>query len=129
MRQERAGVQYAKVEGVDPEQDVYDVTARWAEQEELNVCPSLITLRLVNLCGPDVPTASEEAAATALNPRRTLREAGVADGSSLLACVSEVSVPPSSRAGSGRGSSRKASSALALALGSVTARLCIAARN
>jgi hypothetical protein len=34
-----------------------------------------------------VPTASEEAAALPLEPRLTLREAGVADGSSLLAVI------------------------------------------
>ena len=44
------------------------------------------TLRLVK-CGQGVPTASAEAAALPLEPRLKLREAGVADGSSLLACV------------------------------------------
>jgi hypothetical protein len=77
---------YGKFNGVDSEQDVYDFKARWAEQEELNVRPSHTSLRLVK-CGRGVPTASEEAAALPLEPRLTLREAGVADGSSLLAKV------------------------------------------
>ena len=43
-------------------------------------------VRLVT-CGPgDDPSEAQEQAATELSPRRTLREAGVADGSSLLAC-------------------------------------------
>jgi hypothetical protein len=77
---------YGKFKGVDSEQDVYDFTARWAAQEELNVRPSLITLLLVR-CAGEEPTAEEEAAATVLIPRRTLRAAGVADGGSLLATV------------------------------------------
>ena len=77
---------YGKFNGVDSEQDVHDFKARWAEQEELNVRPSHTSLHLVK-CGPGVPTASEEAAALPLEPRLTLREAGVADGSSLLAVI------------------------------------------
>jgi hypothetical protein len=38
-------------------------------------------------CAGEEPTAEEEAAATVLIPRRTLRETGVADGSSLLAVI------------------------------------------
>ena len=80
---------YGKFKGVDAEQDVYDFTARWAEHEELNVRPSHISLHLVR-CASDEPTEEDEAAATVLNPRRTLREAGVADSSSLLAKVTGV---------------------------------------
>ena len=77
---------YGKFEGVDSEQDVYNFTTRWAKDVALDVHASLVSLRLVK-CGPGVPTASEEAAALPLEPRLTLREAGVADGSSLLAVI------------------------------------------
>jgi hypothetical protein len=50
------------------------------------VRPSLVTLRLVKRGPGDDPSEAQEQAATELSPRRTLREAGVADGSSLLAC-------------------------------------------
>ncbi len=118
-----AGARYVAVKDVDSMQTVDDFISRWVSEEKLDVRPSLVTLRLVR-CAGDEPTAEEEAAAILLSPRRTLREAGIADGSSLLACVS---VPSSSRAGSEGGSSPEASSALALALGSLTARLCNAA--
>ena len=77
---------YGKIKGVDTEQDVYDFTARWVSDKKLDVDPTLVSLRLVR-CAGEEPTAEEETAATVLNPRRTLREAGVADGSSLLAKV------------------------------------------
>ena len=77
---------YGKFEGVDSEQDVYDFTTRWAKDVALDVHASLVSLHLVK-CGPGVPTASEEAAALPLEPRLTLREVVVADGSSLLAKV------------------------------------------
>jgi len=78
------GAQYASVKGVDVLQTVDDFKARWVSDKKLDVDPSLVTLRLVK-CSPGVPTASEEAQAAPLEPRLTLREAGVADGSSLLA--------------------------------------------
>ncbi len=55
-------------------------------QAKLDVDPSRVTLRLV-CCAGEEPTAEEEAAATVLSPRRTLREAGVKAGCSLLAYV------------------------------------------
>jgi hypothetical protein len=75
---------YGKFKGVNSEQDVNDFTARWASDVALDVHPSFVSLRLVRCAGKE-PTAEEEAAAAVLSPRRTLREAGVADGSSLLA--------------------------------------------
>ena len=81
-----AGAQYAEVEDVEPQLAVSKFKARWAKDVALDVHASLVSLRLVK-CGPGVPTASEEAAALPLEPRLTLREAGVADGSSLLAKV------------------------------------------
>jgi hypothetical protein len=93
VRPEGAGTQYAEVEDVDPQLTVSKFKARWAAQEELKVRSSHITLRLVK-CGPGVPTAIEDATAgeeaaavEPLEPRLTLRVAGVADGSSLLAKV------------------------------------------
>ena len=84
MKQEGAGAQYAEVEDVDPELTVSKLKARWASDVALDVHPSFVLLRLVRCAGME-PTAEEEAAAAVLSPRRTLREAGVADGSSLLA--------------------------------------------
>jgi hypothetical protein len=81
---------YGKLKGVDPEEDVHDLKARWVMQAKVDVDPTLVTLCLVKR-GPGVPVLSEEAAAKTLEPlepRQTLREAGVADGSSLLAFIS-----------------------------------------
>jgi hypothetical protein len=65
---------------------VDDFKARWVSQEELDVRPSLVTLRLVP-CGARKPTAEEEQAAAELDPRITLADAGFTDGCSLLAVV------------------------------------------
>ena len=84
------GARYDLMRHVDPEQLVAELIARWVSDEELDVHPSLVTLRLVK-CGPGVPRTLEEAAANALEPlepRHTLREAGVADGSSLRVFIS-----------------------------------------
>ena len=58
---------------------------RWVASEKLDVSPSHVSLRLVPYTGEDEPTAAQEAAATTLNPRKTLAAAGVADGSWLVA--------------------------------------------
>ena len=82
-------VQYTSLKGVDPQQTVDDFKARWVSHVKLGVHSDLVTLHLVKR-GPGVPTPSEEAAAPSLEPlepRHTLREAGIADGSSLLACI------------------------------------------
>ena len=81
-----AGARYVAVKDVDLMQTVDDFIARWVSEEKLDVRPSLVTLRLVR-CAGEEPTAEEEAAATVLSPRRTLREAGVTAGCSLLAFV------------------------------------------
>ena len=78
------GARYHLIKHVDPQQLVDDLIARWVSDEKLDVCPSLVTLRLVKR-GPGVPTASEEAQVAPLEPRLTLREADVVDGGSLLA--------------------------------------------
>ena len=84
------GGRYADFEGVDPAQSVSKFTARWVAELKLDCHPSLVDLRLVK-CGPDRLTkdpaerkAAEEAA-TVLHPEDTLAEAGVADGSWLVA--------------------------------------------
>ena len=84
------GAQYDDSEGVDPQQLVSTFKKRWLSDKKLGIDPSLVTLRLVKR-GPGVPTASEEAASTLLvDPSATLRGAGVADGSWLLADFAEV---------------------------------------
>ena len=80
------GAQYTDVKAVDLQQSLSDFKARWVAQEKLDVRPSLVTLRLVR-CAGEEPTEEEEAAATVLSPRRTLRDAGVTAGCSLLAFV------------------------------------------
>jgi hypothetical protein len=85
------GARYDLSKHVEPGQLVAELIARWVSDKKLDVDPSLVTLRLVKR-GPGVPTASEEAQAAPLEPRLTLREAGLADGSSLLACI--AGAPP-----------------------------------
>ena len=81
-----AGARYVAVKGVDLLQTVDDFITCWVSQEKLDVRPSRVTLRLVR-CAGEEPTEEEEAAATVLSPRRTLRDAGVTAGCSLLAFV------------------------------------------
>jgi hypothetical protein len=126
-----AGARYVAVKDVDLLQTVDDFIARWVVEEGLAVRPSLVTLRLV-ACGARKPSAAEEAAAAELDdPSLTLAAAGVTGTAWMLAKVAGAcNTAPrvsSSRAGSEGGSSPEASSALALALGSLTARLCNAA--
>ncbi len=78
------GARYDLIKHVDSGQLVAELIARWVSDKKLDVEPSLVTLRLVK-SGPGVPTASEEAHAAPLEPRLTLCEAGLVDGSSLLA--------------------------------------------
>jgi hypothetical protein len=79
------GARYDLIKHVDSGQLVAELIARWVSDKKLDVDPSLVTLRLVKR-GPGVPTASEEANSTLLaDPSATVRGAGVADGSWLLA--------------------------------------------
>jgi hypothetical protein len=79
------GARYAEIESLASSLTVSKLIARWVSEVKLDVRPSLVTLRLVKR-GPGVPTASEEADSTLLvDPSATLRGAGVADGSWLLA--------------------------------------------
>ena len=83
------GTQYDDIAAV-PTETVAQFRRRWVASEKLDVTPSLVILRLVKR-GPDRLTkdpaerlAAEEAATT-LDPADTLAEAGVTDGSWLLA--------------------------------------------
>jgi hypothetical protein len=77
---------------VDSSLTVSKLIARWVSDKKLDMDPSLVTLRLVACAPGDDPSEEQERATTALSPRRTLREAGVVDGSSLLAGI--ASAPP-----------------------------------
>jgi hypothetical protein len=98
------GAQYDDSEGVAPQQLVSTFKKRWLSDKKLDVDTSLVALRLVR-SGLGKPSAEEELAAllpAALldDPRLTLREAGIVDGSSLLACFAAApatSSPPRSR--------------------------------
>ena len=73
---------WCKLKGVDPDSDVYDLAERWVSVKKLDVDPSSVMLRLVAGPGDDPSKAQEHAT---IDPRLTLRAAGVKDGSSLLA--------------------------------------------
>ena len=83
-RMDVADAQYVAVKGVDLQQTVDDFKARWVAQEQLDVRPSLVTLRLVKSSEAE-PKAEEEAIAKELRPRLTLAAAGLTGGCSLLA--------------------------------------------
>ena len=86
-RMDVADAQYVEVENLDLEQTVSKFKARWVAQEQLDVRPSLVTLRLVK-CGARKPEIVDEAKAEVLDdPRLTLAAAGLTDGCSLLAFV------------------------------------------
>ncbi len=89
-----AGARYVAVKGLDPQQTVDDFTALWVAAEQLDVRPSLVTLRLVK-CGARKPTGKQEAKARVLDdPRLTLAAAGLTDGCSLLAFVAGALTDP-----------------------------------
>jgi hypothetical protein len=91
-RTDVAGARFDLNKHVDSGQLVAELIARWVSDEKLDVRPSLVTLRLVKR-GPGVPTAAEESNSTLLSdPSATLRGAGVADGTWLLACI--AGAPP-----------------------------------
>ena len=83
-RMDVADAQYVEVENVDLQQTVSKFKARWVAQEQLDVRPSLVTLRLVKSSEAE-PKPEEEAIAKELRPRLTLAAAGLTDGCSLLA--------------------------------------------
>jgi hypothetical protein len=73
------------VKDVNVLQTVDDFTARWVSEEQLDVRPSMVTLRLV-ACGSRKPSAAEEEAAVVLDdPSLNLAEARVTGTAWLLA--------------------------------------------
>jgi hypothetical protein len=78
--------EYDDIGDIDPLMLVSRLKRRVLSEKKLDADPSFVSLRLVRYAGEE-PTAEEEAAATVLSPRRTLRAAGVVDGGSLLAKV------------------------------------------
>ena len=64
---------------------VDEFISRWVAERKLDCDPSLVSLRLVPSTGEEEPTPEQEAEATVLPPRKTLAQAGVADGSWLVA--------------------------------------------
>ena len=86
-RTDVTGARYAEVENVDPEQTVSKFIALWIKQEQLDVRPSLVTLRLVKR-GAGKPKPTEEAKATELDdPSMSLAEAKITGTAWLLAFV------------------------------------------
>jgi hypothetical protein len=86
-RMDVAGARYAAVKGVDLQDTVDDFTARWVVEEQPDLRPSHVTLRLTK-CGKHKPTAAEEAAAVELDdPSLSLVDAGVSGTAWLMAYV------------------------------------------
>ena len=86
------GTQYDDIAAV-PSETVAQFKRRWVAQEKLDVTPSLVSLRLVKRGPAGLPSAQEEAVALdsparlLADPSATLAQAGVTDGSWLLAVV------------------------------------------
>ena len=86
-RTDVAGARYVAVKDVDGQQTVDDFIARWILQEQLDVRPSLMTLKLVKR-GAGKPTPTQEAKAKVLDdPSLSLAEAKVTGTAWLLAFV------------------------------------------
>ena len=75
---------------------VADFTARWVAERKLDCDPGLVSLRLVPSTGEEEPTPEQEAAAAVLPPRKTLEQAGVADGAWLVGVFASQAQAPSS---------------------------------
>jgi hypothetical protein len=86
-RMDVAGARYVAVKGVDVLETVDDFIARWVAQEQLDVRPSLVTLRRVKR-GAGKPTAKQEANANVLDdPSLSLAQVKVTNTSWVLAFV------------------------------------------
>ena len=76
---------------MDPALSVDEFITRWVAERKLDYDPSLVSLRLVKRGPAGLPSAQEEAdaldspARLLADPSATLAEAGVADGSWLVA--------------------------------------------
>ena len=89
------GARWTASRQVDADSTVDELVASWVAREAPNKPPLLVNLHLVPCTGEEEPTPEQEAAATLLPPRKTLAQAGVADGSWLLAVF--VGSPPGSQ--------------------------------
>ena len=86
-RTDVTGARYVAVKDVDGQQTVDDFIARWILQEQLDVRPSLMTLKLVKR-GAGKPTTKQEGKAKVLDdPSLSLAEAKVTGTAWLLAFV------------------------------------------
>ena len=81
------GARYTASRQVDPATSVDEFLTRWVAERKLDCDPSLVGLRLVPSTGEEEPTPEQEAAAAVLQPRKTLTQAGVADGAWLLGVI------------------------------------------
>ena len=76
-----------------PNETVAQFRRRWVAERKVDVDPGLVSLRLVPDTGDkEEPTPADESRATVLNPRKTLAEAGMVDGSCLLAVFARSGV-------------------------------------
>ena len=79
------GARYDFIKHVDSQLLVAEFILRWVAELKLDCHPSLVDLRLVPCTGEEEPAPEQEAEATVLPPRKTLAQAGVVDGSWLVA--------------------------------------------
>ena len=85
-RTDARDAEYSAMYGALPTLTVDALKLRWVAERKVNLDPGLVSLRLVPDTGDkEEPTPADESRATVLNPRKTLAEAGVVDGSCLLA--------------------------------------------
>ena len=78
------GTQYGDMTA-SPTETVAQVKRRWLAERTLDSDPELVNLHLVPCTGEEEPAPEQEAEATVLPPRKTLAQAGVVDGSWLVA--------------------------------------------
>lgn len=91
-RVDMPNAKYSLLKGVDLQETVDELAARWLAKAKLDVDPSLVTLRLVP-CGVRTPSPAEELDAKVLaEPRLTLAAAGVFDRCSLLVDTESIAV-------------------------------------
>ena len=90
-RTDARDAEYSAMYGALPTLTVDALKLRWVAERKMDVDPGLVSLRLVPDTGDkEEPTPADESRATVLNPRKTLAEAGVVDGSCLLAVFAQA---------------------------------------
>ena len=83
------GARYDFMKHVDSRVLVAELVSNWVAELNLDCHPSLVTLCLVPCNGEEEPMPAQEAAAAVLPPRKTLAQAGVADGAWLVAVFAD----------------------------------------